>query len=132
MDTGSVTHAAIAVGAVPAWVTISPDGSKVFTLNFLSDNVSVVDTASWQLLATVPTETGSQGIIGNVTPDNAKLYVTNLGRHELIAIDTTYLLTGKLTPHGNGQLSVFDTLSGKLVGKKIALGPGPTSVVVLP
>jgi DNA-binding beta-propeller fold protein YncE len=91
-----------------------------------------VDTASWPLLATVPTGTGSQGIIGNVTPDNAKLYVTNHGTHELIAIDTTYLLTGKLTPHGNGQLSVFDTLSGKLVGKKIPLGPGPTSVVVLP
>ncbi len=174
-DKGAVTHASIAVGSVPAWISMSPDGDKVFTLNFLSDDISVVDTAAWKVTATVSTGAGSQAIIGNVTPDGKTLYVTNHGTHELMAIDvktnkvaqtiplpgrpvgvsfnsdgsrvyvadfgpqslnypadTNYLLTGKLTPHGNGQLDVFDTKTGKRIGKALMLGPGPTSVVVLP
>lgn len=172
---GDIVHDPIKVGSVPAWITMSPDGSKVFTLNFVSDNVSVVDTASWKVVKTIPTGAGSRGIIGAVTPDGSTIYVTNHGTGDVIAIDTTsyeitqtlpvdgrpvgvifnadasrvyvadfghesldkpadmtYLLTGKLTITSDGQLNVFDTRTGKLVGKKIPVGPGPTSLVVLP
>lgn len=86
-ETGEVIHPAIPVGRAPAWITISPDGSKVFTLNFLSDDVTVVDTESFRVVATVSTGAGSQAIIGNVTPDSTRLYVTNHGTSELAAID---------------------------------------------
>jgi YVTN family beta-propeller protein len=86
--TGAVTKDALSVGMSPAWITISHDGSRVYTLNFLSDDVTVVDTATWSVVATVSTGPGSQGIIGNVTPDDSRLYVTAHGTSSLIAIDT--------------------------------------------
>lgn len=173
-QTGDVVHGPIAVGAVPAWITITPDGSKVFTLNFLSDDISVVDTAAWKVVETIETGAGTQGIIGGVTPDGSLLHVTNHGTGDLIAIDTesyeitqtieldgrpvgvtvnadatqvyvadfgteslaqpldmAYLLTGRFTGTNDGQISVFDTSTGKRVGKKLSVGPGPTSLVVL-
>jgi YVTN family beta-propeller protein len=87
-ETGKTTQPALQVGAVPAWITITPDGSAVYTLNFLSDDVSVVDTAAWKVVATVSTGKDGQGIIGNVTPDGEKLYVTNYGLGNLVAMDT--------------------------------------------
>jgi YVTN family beta-propeller protein len=172
--TGGMKDDKLMVGQAPAWITISPDGSKVYTLNFLSDDVTVVDTKSWKIDATISTGSGSQAIIGNVTPDGALLYVTNHGTGELAAIDTktntlvkhvkltgrpvgvnfnadgtrvyvgdfgaeslskpadtNYLLTGQLTATGDGTVSVYDTASDALVGEKITVGPGPTSIVVL-
>ncbi|MET0283892.1 MAG: YncE family protein [Polyangiales bacterium] len=85
---GSKPWPSVTVGRSPAWITIARDGQKVYTLNFLSDTVSVVDIHSWKVTATVDTGVGSQGIIGNVTPDGKQLWVTNHGTNEVIAIDT--------------------------------------------
>jgi YVTN family beta-propeller protein len=87
-STGETLHAQIRTGASPAWITIGKDGSRVYTLNFLSDDVSVVDTEKFEVVDTVSTGAGSSGIIGNVTPDGSRLYITNHGTGELIAIDT--------------------------------------------
>jgi YVTN family beta-propeller protein len=84
---GEVLKPAIDVGSAPAWITITPDGATVYTLNFLSDDISVVDTASWRTTTTIATGAGSQAIIGNVTPDGQTLFVTNYGTGELVAID---------------------------------------------
>ena len=175
-DTGKpVQTKSLRVGSTPAWITSSHDGKKVYTLNFLSDDVSVVDTASWSVETTVSTGKGSQAIIGNVTPDDAFLYVTNYGAGNMLAIDTktntiartfpldgrpvgvnfspdgsrvyvtdfgppslakpvdtNFLLTGSFSTSDPGQISVFDTATGKLVGEKLIVGPGPTSLVYVP
>ncbi len=89
--TGETIRPAIEIGAAPGWITMSPDGEKVYALNFYSDDISVVDTQSWIVEDTIYTGEGSQGIIGNVSPDNRTLYVTNLGTGDLIAIDTRTL-----------------------------------------
>lgn len=173
--TGEVVGPQLVVGAAPAWITITPDGSKVFTLNFLSDDVTVVDTETWKKVSTVSTGAGSQAIIGNVTPDNSRLYVTNHGTGELMGIDTesyevvqtvkldgrpvgvnfntdgsrvyvtdfgpksllagvdtNFLLTGMFSTTDPGQVSAYDVKTGKLIGKKISVGPGATSVVYVP
>jgi len=87
-ETGDITREAITVGRVPAWIAITPDGSKVYTLNLLSDDISVIDTESWTLATTIATGSGTMGIIGSVSPDGKRLYVTNHGDSTLIAIDT--------------------------------------------
>lgn len=87
-DTGAVLKPPLPVGLSPAWITARHDGTKVYTLNFLSDDITVIDTSSWTVEATISTGVGSQGIIGNVTPDDQRLYVTNHGTSDLIAIDT--------------------------------------------
>lgn len=78
----------IPIGAAPGWITMSPDGTQVFALNFYSDDVSVINTQDWIVDDTIYTGEGSEGVIGNVTPDNSALYITNLGTGDLIAIDT--------------------------------------------
>jgi YVTN family beta-propeller protein len=148
-ETDEVVHEAIEVGSVPAWITISPDGSKVFTLNFLSDNISVVDTETFEVLETVSTGAGSQAIIGNVTPDGSTLYVTNHGSGEPMAIDTesyeitqTVPLDGRpvgvqfngdgtrvyTTDFGTESLMAAPDLGYLLTGTLATMGPGQVRV----
>ncbi|MFT3925745.1 MAG: YncE family protein [Myxococcales bacterium] len=174
---GSLIKPPIPVGSSPDWITIGKDGSKVYTLNFLSDDISVVDTASFSVAKTITTGTGSLGIIGNVTPDGSRLYVTNFGAADLIGIDTAtnqvvqtiplhgrpvginfdpegkrlyvtdfgpeslgespvdgsqFLLTGMYTKTYPGQVSVFDRETGTQIGDTVTVGPGATSVVLVP
>lgn len=174
---GSIVHAPIKVGGSPAWITIGPDGKKVYTLNFLSDDVSVVDTASFSVDTTIQAGEGTQGIIGNVTPDGERLYVTNYGNGTLIGIDTKtnkvvqtieltgrpvginfdeagtrlyvtdfgpesllesalsgaeFLLSGDYKATYAGQISVFDRETGEPIGESVKVGPGATSIVVVP
>jgi len=147
--TGEVVHAPINVGSSPAWITINPDGSKVFTLNFLSDDISVVDTATFAVVHTVSTGPGSQAIIGNVTPDGSRLYVTNHGTGELMAIDTqTYAIVQTIqldgrpvgvsfnaagtrvytTDFGTASLAAAPDLGYLLSGTLSATGPGQVRV----
>ncbi len=76
--TGEIQKPPIAVGNFPAWISISPDGSKVYTLNFLGGTVDVVDTASWQVTTTLNMGAGAFPIISASTPDGATLGVTNV------------------------------------------------------
>jgi YVTN family beta-propeller protein len=85
---GSTVHAPISVGLSPAWIALSPDGSKVYTLNFLGGTVSVIDTTSWQLLATVQVGSSAFPIVGAVSPDGSQLVVTDFGTGGATVIDT--------------------------------------------
>lgn len=87
-DTGKIIHEAIEVGIAPTWLAMSPDGSKIYALNYYSDDISVVDIANWMVEATISTGKGSKSIMGSVSSDNSTLYVTNLGSAKLVAIDT--------------------------------------------
>jgi YVTN family beta-propeller protein len=87
-QTGAVVRQPIAVGATPGWISITPDGSRVYTLNWSSGDVSVVNTTSWQTIATVSTGAGSDPVIGAVTPDSSLLCVTNFGTANAVLIDT--------------------------------------------
>ncbi len=87
-ETGEIIHDAINVGIAPGWITMSPNGAKVYALNYYSDDISVVDTAEWTVEASIFTGEGSKAIIGSVSPDNKTLYVTNLGTANLMSIDT--------------------------------------------
>lgn len=88
-ETGEVLHENIATGNTPAWITIHPDGSKVYSLNFLSDDITVVDTATWTVDDTFSTGVGSGAIIANVSPDGEHLWVTNHGTNELVSFSTS-------------------------------------------
>jgi len=128
-DTGSVIHPPIPVGGSPAWITILPDGSTVYTLNFLSGDVTVVDTATWQVTTTVSDGMGSAGIVGNVTPDGSLLCVTDYGTEDLSAIDTKKNAVAWTLPTEGRPVSIGFSPDGKrgYVGDY-----GPDSVAVTP
>ncbi|HEY6557798.1 MAG TPA: hypothetical protein VI072_11010 [Polyangiaceae bacterium] len=86
--TGVVQKAPISVGSFPAWITMSRDGSKVYPLNFLGGSVDVVDTASWQVTTTMNMGAGAFPIIGEPTPDDTTLAVTNVQAGNTHLIDT--------------------------------------------
>jgi YVTN family beta-propeller protein len=174
-STGAMVQPPIAVGTAPAWISISADGSKVFTLNFLSSSVSVIDTTTWTVSATIPVGSNSEPIIGAATPsgslvvtdfqtadisvldttgnkvahtlkvdgrpvgidisaDGTRGYVTDFGHASLaIAPDPLSLTSGDLSSAigpGPGEVVVFDPATGAAIGDPIAVGAGPTSVVV--
>jgi YVTN family beta-propeller protein len=148
---GSVIHAAIPVGMTPAWISVSPDGSKVYTLNFLSNSVSVVDSAAWKVTSTVPLGSGADPIIGAVTPSGT-LVVTNFGSASVALIDgssdqvtSTFKTSGRpvgvdISPDGSrGYVTDFGPSSLSESPNPLALqsgdlsssiGTGPGEVVV--
>ncbi len=78
-----------------------------YVANFGSDNVSVIDTSSNTVIATVMVGTQPQGVA--ITPDGTSVYVANCG----------------------GDVWVIDTSSNK-VASKFLVGGCPTGVAVTP
>jgi YVTN family beta-propeller protein len=62
------------------------NGRKVYVANRDNDNVSVIDTATNTVIATIPV--GSFPIGVAVTPDGSKVYVANSGSNNVFVIDT--------------------------------------------
>ncbi|MFF3159277.1 putative Ig domain-containing protein, partial [Streptomyces sp. NPDC057910] len=62
------------------------DGTHAYVTNNGSNNVSVIDTGSNTVTATVPVGTTPQGVA--VTPDGTHAYVTNNGSNNVSVIDT--------------------------------------------
>ena len=58
-------------------VAVSPDGSVVYVTNSNSNTVSVIDTATNTIIATIPTGSNPRGVL--VSPDGNTLYVANFG-----------------------------------------------------
>ena len=56
-------------------MAIAPDGSTAYITNHNSNNVSVLDTATNTISATVAVGTSPAGIA--ITPDGANVYVAN-------------------------------------------------------
>jgi YVTN family beta-propeller protein len=52
----------IPVGQRPWGIALTPDGRKLYTANGLSDDVSVVDTATNKVIATIKAGDGPWGI----------------------------------------------------------------------
>jgi YVTN family beta-propeller protein len=90
-------------------VAVSPDGGKVYVTNgFLANTVSVIDTATNTVTATIPSPS-PLGVA--VTPDGSKVYVAN----------------GLF----NGTVSVIDTTTNT-VSSTITAGVGPFGLAVSP
>src|SRR5262249_60957539 len=80
----------VKVGAPPAGVAIAPDGKRAYVANLSARSVSVVDTPSNTVLATVEVEPSPQQI--TITPDGKSAYVTcsvdSSSSGNVIVIDT--------------------------------------------
>jgi YVTN family beta-propeller protein len=76
--------ATIPVGSLPYGVAVSPDGRKVYVANYLSNSVSVINTATNSVTATLPVGTTPAGVA--VTPDSSRVYVANFGSNNVSVI----------------------------------------------
>jgi uncharacterized protein (TIGR03437 family) len=120
-----------------------------YVANFGSDNVSVIDTSTNKVTATIMVGSQPQGIA--ITPDGAFAYVANCGG-DVFVIDTatnkvaTKFVAGAcptgvaITPDGTrayvtldnaNSVAVIDT-SSNTVMTKIAVGAGPGGIAITP
>jgi YVTN family beta-propeller protein len=154
--------ATIPVGIMPDGVAVSPDGTKVYVTNwncsydpismspspYINGTVSVIDTATDTVTATVPVGNWPWGI--GVSPDGTRIYVTNFNNETISAIDAaTNTVTATIpldgTPKGvavnpagttlyvtiGNNVSVINVQT-KTVIANVTVGTYPTDVALTP
>lgn len=96
---------ALVFAAVLAWVPAAAFGAgpKAYVGNFKDNTVSVIDTATGAVIATLPVAAGPHGM--TMTPDGTTVYVSGDESSTVSVIDTaTDRVTGAIevgkTPHG--------------------------------
>lgn len=131
---------AVDVGESPTGVVVSPDGSRAYVTNSIGDTVSVIDTATYTVVATIGVDDAPIGAV--FSPDGATVYVANLNDDSVSVIDT---VTAGAQPNGvavtpDGAIlyvanigadtvSVADTATNT-VTDTIMVGDDPTWAVV--
>jgi YVTN family beta-propeller protein len=117
--TNTVVGTPIPVGIQPQGVAVTPDGKHAYVANRHNDTpgtVSVIDTASNMVVATVSVGVGVGPTGVAVTPDGAHAYVTNFGTSPVSVI---------------GTVSVIDTASNMVVAT-VPVGFSPEGVAITP
>jgi YVTN family beta-propeller protein len=95
------------VGPGPLGVAVTPDGAYVYVVNVLSDNVSVIETATNTVVATVAVGPRPRAVA--ITPDGAHAYVTNFFNNTVsdIEIATNTMLDMFPVPGGPNWVTIF-------------------------
>ncbi len=139
---------AIAVGAVPKYVAVTPDDRKVLVTNWCTFDLSVIDTASATEVARVPLGRHPRGIA--VTPDGRHAYVAVMGSRDIARVDLAdlsvvwlrnvganprHLVMGPqgrylyASLNGEGRLIKIDLATGEVLAR-VSTGSGPRSMVI--
>ena len=81
-------------GILPAWLGISRDGTRLYSLNWFSDDTTVFDTRTWTMIARIDngvpggSPQGAKPAIMKESPDGSKLYITNYAGRNVQVVDT--------------------------------------------
>lgn len=111
-------------------VAVTPDGTRAFTANIGSDNVTVIDLTEMKVVAQIMTGDEAEGI--DVSPDGKEVWVSNRREHSISIIDVATLkvlqkidcgrmpIRLKFTPDGSkvlvsnaqsAEVAVFDAVT---------------------
>ena len=138
----------IAVGKVPKYVAVTPDGRYLLVTNWCSYDLSVVDVATGQEIKRIPLGPYPRGIA--VAPDSSTAYVAVMGTSDMARIDLGDLSTSwfrgvgsgprhvVISPDGStlyatlnaeGKVVKIDAATGKVISK-VATGQAPRSMTI--
>ncbi len=139
--TNAVTRQIPTHGKISHMVYVSPDGTKLYTANIESEDISVLDRKSGELLFKIPAGSGVEGM--SFTPDGKQLWAMNQTGGSVMIIDLsthqvieTFECPGmpvriRFTPDGKraviahwiqeGAVSIVDVASRKTI-KKLMVG----------
>jgi YVTN family beta-propeller protein len=87
--TNAVTRGIPTHGKISHMVLVSPDGARLYTANIETQDVSVLDRASSELIARVPCGPGCEGMA--FRPDGRRLWALNQEAGTVTVIDTESL-----------------------------------------
>ncbi len=82
--TFAITHV-IATGAVPKFMRVTPDGSRLLVSNWCGFDVSIIDTATNTEITRIDVGRHPRGIA--ITEDSKRAYVTVMGESKIDVID---------------------------------------------
>jgi YVTN family beta-propeller protein/autotransporter-associated beta strand protein len=111
--TNAVAPTAIPVDQVPFAAAVRGDGSLAYITNFFSSTVSVINTATNTVVATIPV--GSFPLLVAVSPDGTRVYVANPGSDTVSVINTATNTVFATIPAGNQPVGVGVTPDGARV-----------------
>ena len=138
----------ILVGAVPKYLTVSPDNKYVVVSNFCSLDVSIIDVSSGKEVQRIDVGLHPRGIA--ITHDSSTAYVTVMGGGIIAAIDLQDFTTRTITSAGYtprhlvlspdssvlyitnnkaGQIRAINPLTDTLI-KSVATGTEPRTMVM--
>ena len=144
----------VAVGTTPVDVAVSPDGTRAYSSNQGSNNVSVINLFTNTVIATIPVGGGGLQNLA-VSPDNSKVYVASSSSNTVRVINTATLTeVGNITlggatfpvdvafdPYGSGrafvtclgtnQVAAIDVATNTLSQLFNSGNPGPRGVAVV-
>jgi len=97
--TQEVTRAIPTHGKISHMVLVSNDNQRLYTANIVSENVSVIDRKTGELITQIPCEKGAEGMA--FTPDGKQLWVANQTAGSISIIDlTTHKVIGRFDVPG--------------------------------
>ena len=97
--------------ASPLEVLLSPDGTRLYVLCQQSEEVRVLDAATYAVIKTIAVGKVPRGF--SLSPDGARLFVTNSWDDTLSVIDTRTLTVTATWPVGAEPSSVAEDRAGK-------------------
>jgi len=100
-------------GDIPTGVAVNPTGTRLYVTNQGSNTVSVIDTSSNTISATVPVGNSPYGVV--VNPSGTRVYVANLDTNFVSVIDATTNTVIATVTVGTGPFGVAVNRSGKKV-----------------
>ncbi len=149
IDTTSLDiNGVIAVGKVPKYVAVSPDGKYVLATNWCSYDLSVVDAYANHEVKRIPIGPYPRGIA--ISPDSKTAYIAVMGTHDIARVDLTTFAVSYirnvgggprhlvLSPDGaslyvtlnaEGKVAKVDPVSG-VVQYKVSTGNQPRSMAI--
>ena len=141
----------VAVGSVPKYVALTPDGKTVLVTNWCSWDLSLISASTGKEAARIPLGGKyPRGIA--VSPDSRTAYIALMGSDRVVRVDLAartvhpYTQTGDgprhivespdgkylyVTNNGDGTVSKLDRRSGKVI-KWVHTGKEPRSMAISP
>lgn len=90
----------IPTGAVPKYVAVTPDGTKVLTTNWCTYDMTIADTQSGEVLSTIDIGRYPRGIA--VTSDSATAFVAIMGSSDIARVDLATGVRSLISGVGRG------------------------------
>ena len=142
--------ATVTVGNYPECIAISPDGSRIYVLNYVdSETISVINAATNTVIETITDVPHAYRMA--LTPDGATLYVVNFKANTISVISTatyrTITTISAITPIAitvspdgksayvidyGGNIDVINTSTNNITGSVPNIGDSPIALTISP
>lgn len=92
-------------------LSLSRDGRWLFATNLASGNLSVIDTAKLETVASIPT--GTRAHVVTLTNDNAHAWIANIAEDNVVVLDLATLRRLASIPVGKGPTGLAFSRDGR-------------------